>query len=95
MRLRSYDYRVLDRAIREIKETALSTGARVCGPVPLPRRIQKFTVLRSPHIDKTARDQFERRTFNRLVEIDCTEETLEALMGLNLASEVNVEIKYI
>jgi small subunit ribosomal protein S10 len=95
MRLCSYDHRVLDRAIADITDTALSTGAHVCGPIPLPRRIEKFTLLRSPHIDKKARDQFERRTFNRLIEVDCTEETLKALMELNLASEVNVEIKYI
>jgi len=93
MRLRSYDYRVLDRAVSEIMDTAQRTGARVRGPIPLPRKIHKFTILRSPHIDKKARDQFERRTYNRLLEVDCTSQTLEALMGLTVASEVEVEIK--
>lgn len=93
MRLRSYDYRVLDRAVSEIMETAQRTGARVRGPIPLPQQIHKFTILRSPHIDKKARDQFERRTYNRLLEVDCTSQTLEALMGLTVASEVEVEIK--
>ena len=93
MRLRSYDHRVLDRAVVEIIETAERTGATVCGPVPLPVKIKKFTVLRSPHIDKKARDQFEFRTFNRLIEIECTSQTLEALMGLSVASEVEVEIR--
>lgn len=92
MRLRSFDYRVLDRAISEIIDTALRTGARVRGPIPLPQKIHKFTVLRSPHIDKKARDQFERRIYNRLLEVDCTSLTLEALMSLTVASEVEVEI---
>jgi small subunit ribosomal protein S10 len=95
MRLRSYDHRILDVASGLIIETAKSTGARIRGPVPLPRKIKKVTVLRSPHIDKKARDQLERRTFGRILEVDCTEETLQALVGLNLASEVGVEIAYI
>lgn len=93
MRLRGYDHQVLDRAVSEIIDTAQRTGAVVCGPIPLPMQIRKFTVLRSPHIDKKARDQFECRTFNRLLEIECTAQTLEALMGLTVASEVEVEIK--
>ncbi len=93
MRLRSFDYAVLDHALGEIMATAQRTGARVRGPIPLPQKIHKFTILRSPHIDKKARDQFERRTYNRLLEIDCTSQTLEALMGLTVASEVEVEIK--
>lgn len=93
MRLRSFDYRVLDLAIGEIIDTALRTGARVRGPIPLPQKIHKFTVLRSPHIDKKSRDQFERRTYNRLLEVDCTSLTLEALMSLTVASEVEVEIQ--
>jgi len=93
MRLKSYDYRVLDRALREIIEAALCAGAIVRGPIPLPRNIYKFILLRSPHIDKKARDQFERRTHNRLLEVECTAQTLEALMGLTVASEVDVEIK--
>lgn len=93
MRLRSYDHRVLDRAVAEIIETAERTGALVRGPIPLPRKIAKFTVLRSPHIDKKARDQFELRTYRRLIEVECTSQTLEALMGLTVASEVEVEIR--
>ncbi len=93
MRLKSYDYRVLDRALREIIEAALCAGAIVRGPIPLPRKNYKFILLRSPHIDKKARDQFERRTHNRLLEVECTAQTLEALMGLTVASEVDVEIK--
>lgn len=93
MRLRGYDCQVLDRAISEIIETAQKTGAQVCGPIPLPREIHKVTVLRSPHVHKKARDQFERRTYNRLLEVVCTSQTLEALMGMTLASEVEVEIR--
>ena len=93
MRLRSYDYRVLDRAVAEIIETAQRTGARIRGPIPLPQKNFKFILLRSPHIDKTARDQFERCTYNRLLDVECTAQTLEALMGLTVASEVEVEIK--
>jgi small subunit ribosomal protein S10 len=93
MRLRSYDHRVLDRSLAQIMETVRSTGARIWGPVPLPRKIEKYTVLRSPHIDKKARDQFERRTYNRLIKVACTSQTLAALMELTVASEVEVEIK--
>jgi small subunit ribosomal protein S10 len=95
MRLRSYDHRVLDFASSQIIDTAQGTGACVRGPVPLPTRIKRITLLRSPHIDKKARDQIELRTFNRVLDIDCTEETLHALVGLNLASEVNVEVTYL
>lgn len=93
MRLRSYDHPALDRVSAEIIETARSTGARTRGPIPFPRKIHRFILLRSPHIDKKARDQFERRTYNRLIEIDCTSQTLAALMDLTVASEVEVEIK--
>jgi small subunit ribosomal protein S10 len=93
MRLRSYDHRVLDRSVREIMETAQRTGALVRGPIPLPLQLKKVTLLRSPHIDKKARDQFEIRTYNRLLEVYCTSQTLEALMGLTVASEVQVEIE--
>jgi len=92
MRLRSYDHRVLDKAVREIMDTAQRTGALVRGPIPLPLQLKKVTLLRSPHIDKKARDQFEIRTYNRLLEVHCTSQTLEALMGLTVASEVQVEI---
>ena len=94
MRLRGYDHSILDRSMTEIIDTAKRTGAQVKGPIPFPRKIKKVTVLRSPHIDKKARDQFEIRTYSRLVDIiDCNPQTLEALMGLDLASEVEVEIK--
>lgn len=93
MRLKSYDHRVLDRSVSEIIQVAQSSGALVRGPIPLPRSIAKFIVLRSPHIDKKARDQFEIRTHNRLLEVECTPQTLSALMGLTVASEVEVEVK--
>jgi small subunit ribosomal protein S10 len=93
IRLRSYDHTVLDASVSEIVDKAQRAGAKVSGPIPLPRKIHKFTVLRSPHIDKKARDQFEMRIYNRLIEVECTPEALQALMGLTLASEVEVEIK--
>lgn len=95
MRLHSYDYRVLGSAVNQIVETAKGCGARVCGPIPLPRKMKKVTVHRSPHIDSKARDQLERCTFGRFLEIDCVEGTLQALVGLNLSCGVKVEISYI
>lgn len=92
MRMRSYDHRALNRAVSEITGTVLETGARVFGPIALPRKIKKFVLLRSPHIDKKARDQFEIRTHNRLLEIECSPQTLEALKALTIASQVKVEI---
>jgi len=92
--LRAYDHRVLDQSTKEIVNTAKRTGARVCGPIPLPTRIEKFTVLRSPHSDKKSREQFERRTHKRLLDIiDPTPQTIDALMKLDLAAGVDVEIK--
>lgn len=94
MRLRGYDHGVLDRALRDIIDTAKRTGAVVRGPIPMPMEIRKMTVLRSPHIDKKARDQFEIRTYSRLVDIvECNAQTLEALTGLSVSSEVDVDIK--
>ena len=93
MKLRSFDAEVLQRAVGEIVATALRTGAEVRGPIPLPRKIRKFTVLRSPHINKKARDQFEQRSYSRLLEIVANPQTLDALMGLNLAADVEVEIR--
>ena len=85
---------MLDQAISEIASTAKRTGARVRGPIPLPTRIEKFTVLRSPHIDKKSREQFEIRTHKRLLDIvDPTPQTVDALMKLDLAAGVDVEIK--
>lgn len=94
IRLRAYDHRVLDSSTAEIVNTAKRTGARVRGPVPLPTRIERFTVLRSPHIDKKSMEQFEMRTHKRLIDIvDPTPQTVDALMKLDLAAGVDVEIK--
>ncbi|HJO89357.1 MAG: 30S ribosomal protein S10 [Alphaproteobacteria bacterium] len=94
IRLKAFDHRVLDISTVEIVNTAKRTGAQVRGPIPLPTRIEKFTVLRSPHIDKKSREQFEIRTHKRLLDIiDPTPQTVDALMKLDLASGVDVEIK--
>ena len=94
IRLKAYDHRVLDTSAKEILETAKRSGADVRGPIPLPTRIEKFTVLRSPHIDKKSREQFEIRTHKRLMDIiDPTPQTVDALMKLDLAAGVDVEIK--
>jgi len=94
IRLRAFDHRAIDRSAQEIVETAKRTGARVAGPIPLPTRIEKFTVNRSPHIDKKSREQFEMRTHKRLLDIvDPTPQTVDALMKLDLAAGVDVEIK--
>jgi small subunit ribosomal protein S10 len=94
IRLKAYDHRVLDQSAREIVSTAKRTGAQVRGPIPLPTRIERFTVLRSPHIDKKSREQFEMRTHKRLLDIvDPTPQTVDALMKLDLAAGVDVEIK--
>ena len=94
IRLKAYDHRVLDQSVREIVGTAKRTGARVRGPIPLPTRTERFTVLRSPHIDKKSREQFEIRTHKRLLDIvDPTPQTVDALMKLDLAAGVDVEIK--
>lgn len=94
IRLKAFDHRVLDQATSEIVGTAKRTGARVRGPVPLPTRIERFTVLRSPHIDKGSQEAFEMRTHKRLIDIiDPTPQTVDALMKLDLAAGVDVEIK--
>ena len=94
IRLKAFDHRVLDQSTSEIVNTAKRTGAQVRGPIPLPSRIEKYTVLRSPHIDKKSREQFEIRTHKRLLDIvDPTPQTVDALMKLDLASGVDVEIK--
>jgi small subunit ribosomal protein S10 len=94
IRLKAFDNRVLDQATTEIAETAKRTGAQVRGPIPLPNRIEKFTVNRSPHVNKKSREQFEVRTHKRLLDIiDPTPQTVDALMKLDLASGVDVEIK--
>ena len=94
IRLKAFDHRVLDQATGEIAETARRTGALIRGPIPLPTRIEKFTVNRGPHIDKKSREQFEVRTYKRLLDIvQPTPQTVDALMKLDLAAGVNVEIK--
>jgi len=94
IRLQGYDYRMLDHSTQEILNTARRTGASVKGPIPLPTHIAKFTVNRSPHIDKKSREQFEIRTHKRVLDIlDWTPQTVDALMKLELPSGVDVEIK--
>ena len=94
IRLKAFDYRMLDASATEIVETAKRTGAQVVGPIPLPTRIEKFTVQRATHADKKAREQFEIRTHKRLMDImEPTPETMDSLMKLNLAAGVDVEIK--
>jgi len=92
--LKAYDHRVLDQSTTEIVATAKRTGARVAGPIPLPTSINKFTVNRSPHVDKKSREQFESRTHKRLLDIlEPTQQTIDALGKLDLAAGVDVEIK--
>jgi small subunit ribosomal protein S10 len=94
IRLKAYDHRILDQSIKEIVSTAQRTGARVSGPIPLPTRMSRYTVLRSPHVDKKSREQFEIRTHSRLVDIlQPTPQTVDALMRLDLPAGVDVEIK--
>jgi small subunit ribosomal protein S10 len=94
IRLKAFDHRVLDTSTHEIVNTAKRTGAQVRGPIPLPTNIEKFTVLRSPHVNKKSREQFEIRTHKRLLDIiDPTPQTVDALMKLDLAAGVDVEIK--
>ena len=94
IRMEAYDHRALDSSAREIVDHAERTGARVCGPIPLPTRIERYTVLRSPHVDKKSREQFEIRTHKRLIDIfEPTPQTVDALMKLDLPAGVDVEIK--
>jgi small subunit ribosomal protein S10 len=94
IRLKAFDHRILDSSAHEIVNTAKRTGANVRGPIPLPTRIERFTVNRSPHVDKKSREQFEIRTFKRLLDIvSPTPQTVDALMKLDLAAGVDVEIK--
>ena len=94
IKLKAYDHRVLDQSTQEIVDTAKRTGARIAGPIPLPTIKNKWTVLRSPHVDKKSREQFEIRTHKRLMDIlDPTAETVDALMRLDLPAGVDVEIK--
>ncbi len=94
IRLKAFDHRLIDQSASEIVETAKRTGARVKGPIPLPTKKERFTVLISPHVDKNARDQYEIRTHKRIMDIvDPTDKTVDALMKLDLAAGVDVQIK--
>ena len=94
IRLKAFDYKLIDQSAAEIVDTAKRTGAKVAGPIPLPTKINKYCVLRSPHVDKKSREQFEIRTHTRLLDIlEPTQQTLDALMKLDLSAGVDVEIK--
>ena len=94
IRLRAVDYKLLDQSTKEIVDTAKRTGAKVAGPIPLPTMINRYTVLRSPHVDKKSREQFEIRTHKRLLDIlEPTQQTVDQLMKLDLSAGVDVEIK--
>lgn len=94
IRLKAFDHKLLDQSTREIVDTARRTGAKIAGPIPLPTRINKFTVLRSPHVDKKSREQFEIRTHKRMLDIlEPTQQTIDQLMKLDLSAGVHVEIK--
>ncbi len=94
IRLKAFDHRLIDTSAREIVETAKRTGAQVRGPIPLPTKMERFTVLISPHVNKDARDQYELRTHKRLMDIvDPTDKTVDALMKLELPTGVDVQIK--
>ncbi|MBI1864762.1 MAG: 30S ribosomal protein S10, partial [Nitrospirae bacterium] len=93
-RLKGFDHRLLDQSVQEIVDTARRTGAKISGPIPLPTRINRYTVLRSPHVDKKSREQFEIRTYKRLIDIlEPTPQTIDALMKIDLSAGVDVEIK--
>jgi small subunit ribosomal protein S10 len=94
IRLKAYDHKLLDQSVTEILDAAKRTGARISGPIPLPTEINRYCVLRSPHIDKKSREHFEMRTHKRLLDIlDPTQQTIDALMKLDLSAGVDVEIK--
>jgi small subunit ribosomal protein S10 len=94
IRLRAYDHNLLDQSVRDIVDTAKRTGAKVAGPIPLPTEINKFCVLRSPHVDKKSREQFEIRTHKRLIDIiEPTQATVDALGKLDLSAGIDIEIK--
>ena len=94
IKLKAYDHKLLDRSVAEIVETTRRTGAKVVGPIPLPTMMNKWTVLRSPHVDKKSREQFEIRTHKRILEIlEPTPQTVDALMKLDLSGGVDIEIK--
>ncbi len=94
IRLKAYDHKILDQSVRRVVETIENTGARVCGPIPLPTKTTRYTVLRSPHTHKDSREQFELKIHKRVIDIiDFNPKTIDALMGLNLPTGVHVEVK--
>lgn len=94
IRLKAFDHRLLDQSVHEIVDTAIRTGATVVGPVPLPTKVERYTVLRSPHVDKKSREQFEIRTHKRLLDIvNPTARTIDELKKLNLSAGVDIKIK--
>ncbi|TVL99163.1 MAG: 30S ribosomal protein S10 [Candidatus Brocadia sp. WS118] len=94
IRMEAYDHRILDQSSLEVVETAKRTGAKVFGPVPLPTRIERYTVLRSPHVDKKSREQFEMRTHKRLIDIfEPTAKTMDALNKINMPAGIEIKIK--
>jgi small subunit ribosomal protein S10 len=96
IRLKAFDHRLLDQSALEILDTAKRTGSQIAGPIPLPTKIERYTVLRSPHVDKKSREQFEIRTHKRLLDIlEPTQQTIDALMRLDLSAGVEVEIKMV
>ena len=93
IRLKAFDYKLLDQSVSEIVETARRTGAKIAGPIPLPTKINRYTVLRSPHVDKKSREQFEIRTHKRLMDIlEPTQTTIDSLMKLDLSAGIDVSI---
>ncbi len=94
LKLKAYDHRVLDRSVAAIVEAVKRTGAEIIGPMPMPTKIKRYTVLRSPHVNKDSREQFEMRIHSRLIDIvSATPDTIDSLMKLDLAPEVNVEVR--
>lgn len=96
IRLKAYDHRLLDQSVTEIVETARLTGSKISGPIPLPTKINKYCVLRSPHVDKKSREEFEMRTHKRIIDLlEPNQATIDALMKLDLSSGIDVDIKQI
>jgi small subunit ribosomal protein S10 len=95
IKLKAYDHKILDKSVEDIVKTAKTTGARILGPIPFPTKINRYTVLRSPHINKKSREQFEMRTHIRVLDIvEPTQQTIDSLMKLDLSAGVDVQIKY-
>lgn len=93
IKLKAYDHRLLDTSVQEIINAAQRTGAKIAGPVPLPTAVSRFTVLRSPHVNKKSREQFEIRTHKRLIDIEMNDQTMDALMKLDLSAGVDIKIR--